>query len=97
SSLVDLAREPEHAVQRLTRRLPTRPDPHALLGSAFHEWVQRFYGAERLFDLGDLPGAADTDTAQRDAEQLATLQAPFVASPWAAPTPVDVEGPCAIA
>ena len=93
SSLVDLAREPEHAVQRLVRRLPTRPDPHALLGSAFHEWVQRFYGAERLFDLGDLPGAADTDTAQRDADELATLQAAFLASPWAARTPVDVEVP----
>ena len=93
SSLVDLAREPEHAVQRLMRRLPTRPDPHALLGNAFHEWVQRFYGAERLFDLDDLPGAADTDTAQRDAEELATLQAAFLASPWAARTPVDVEVP----
>jgi DNA helicase-2/ATP-dependent DNA helicase PcrA len=93
SSLVDLAREPEHAVQRLMRRLPTRPDPHALLGNAFHEWVQRFYGAERLFDLGDLPGAADTDIAQRDAEELATLQAAFLASPWAARTPVDVEVP----
>jgi DNA helicase II / ATP-dependent DNA helicase PcrA len=93
SSLVDLAREPEHAVQRLMRRLPTRPDPHALLGNTFHEWVQRFYGAERLFDLGDLPGAADTDTAQRDAEELATLQAAFLASPWAARTPVDVEVP----
>jgi DNA helicase II / ATP-dependent DNA helicase PcrA len=93
SSLVDLAREPEHALQRLIRRLPTRPDPHALLGSAFHEWVQRFYGAERLFDLGDLPGAADTDSAQRDAEELATLQATFLASPWAARTPVDVEVP----
>ncbi|HZC09619.1 MAG TPA: ATP-dependent DNA helicase, partial [Mycobacterium sp.] len=93
SSLVDLAREPEHAVQRLMRRLPTRPDPHALLGSAFHEWVQRFYGAERLFDLGDLPGAADTDTAQHDADELATLQTAFLASPWAARTPVDVEVP----
>jgi DNA helicase II / ATP-dependent DNA helicase PcrA len=93
SSLVDLAREPEHAVQRLMRRLPTRPDPHALLGNAFHEWVQRFYGAERLFDLGDLPGAADADTAQRDADELATLRAEFLASPWAARTPVDVEVP----
>jgi len=93
SSMVDLAREPEHAVQRLMRRLPTRPDPHALLGSAFHEWVQRFYGAERLFDLGDLPGAADTETAQHDADELATLQTAFLASPWAARTPVDVEVP----
>ncbi|MGB6208815.1 3'-5' exonuclease, partial [Mycobacterium sp.] len=93
SSLVDLAREPEHAAQRLMRRLPARPDPHALLGNVFHDWVQRFYGAERLFDLGDLPGAADTDTAQREADELATLQAAFLASPWAARTPVDVEVP----
>ena len=51
SSLVDLARDPEHAAQRLIHRLPARPEPHALLGNAFHDWVERFYGAERLFDL----------------------------------------------
>jgi DNA helicase II / ATP-dependent DNA helicase PcrA len=96
-----LAREPEPAAQRLSpasgwypqRRLPTRPDPHATLGNAFHDWVQRYYGAERLFDLGDLPGAADTDTAQRDADELAALQTAFLASPWAARTPVAVEVP----
>ncbi len=93
SGLVDLARDPVRAVQRLTRRLPARPDPHALLGNAFHDWVQRFYGAERLFDLGDLPGAADGDTAQVDAAELAALQAAFGSSPWAARTPVAVEVP----
>jgi DNA helicase II / ATP-dependent DNA helicase PcrA len=93
SSLVDLARDPERAAQRLTRRLPARPEPHALLGNAFHDWVERFYGAERLFDLADLPGAADTDIAQRDAEELATLQEAFLASPWAGRTPVAVEVP----
>jgi ATP-dependent DNA helicase UvrD/PcrA len=93
SGLVDLARDPDGALQRLTRRLPTRPDPHASLGNAFHDWVQRFYGAEQLFDLGDLPGAADTDTARGDAEELAELQAAFLASPWAARTPVAVEVP----
>ncbi|MDT5308034.1 MAG: ATP-dependent helicase UvrD/PcrA, partial [Mycobacterium sp.] len=93
SSLVDLARDPEHAAQRLMRRLPTRPEPHALLGNVFHDWVERFYGAERLFDLSDLPGAADTDIAQRDTEELAALQEAFLASPWAARTPVAVEVP----
>ncbi|MGA8332936.1 MAG: PD-(D/E)XK nuclease family protein, partial [Mycobacterium sp.] len=93
SSLVDLARDPEHAAQRLIRRLPTRPEPHALLGNVFHDWVERFYGTERLFDLADLPGAADTDIAQRDAEELAELQQAFLASPWAARTPVAVEVP----
>ncbi|MGB7164938.1 MAG: PD-(D/E)XK nuclease family protein, partial [Mycobacterium sp.] len=93
SSLVELARDPEHAAQRLIRRLPTRPEPHALLGNVFHDWVERFYGAERLFDLADLPGAADTDIAQPDAEELAALQEAFLASPWAARTPVAVEVP----
>ncbi|MDT5083085.1 MAG: ATP-dependent helicase UvrD/PcrA [Mycobacterium sp.] len=93
SSLVDLARDPEHAAQRLMRRLPTRPEPHALLGNVFHDWVERFYGAERLFDLADLPGAADTEIAQRDTEELAALQDAFLASPWAARTPVAVEVP----
>jgi DNA helicase-2/ATP-dependent DNA helicase PcrA len=93
SNLVELGRDPAGAAQRLTRRLPARPDPHALLGSAFHDWVQRLYGADRLFDLGDLPGAADTDAARADAEKLAALQAAFLTSPWAARTPVAIEVP----
>ena len=91
STLVELGRDPDAAAQRLRRRLPSRPDPHALLGTAFHDWVQRFYHAERLFDLDDLPGAVDHDTALTD--DLAELQAAFAVSPWAARTPIDVEVP----
>jgi DNA helicase-2/ATP-dependent DNA helicase PcrA len=94
SALVELDRDPG-AAARLTRRLPARPDPHALLGTAFHDWVQRFYGAERLFDLDDLPGAGDPQTA--DADELAALQDAFSASPWAARTPLDVEVPFELA
>ena len=91
SGLVELARDPAGAAQRLMHRLPTRPDPHALLGNAFHVWVQQFYGAEGLFDLGDLPGAADSDVG--DTQELAALQAAFAESRWAARTPVAVEVP----
>jgi DNA helicase-2/ATP-dependent DNA helicase PcrA len=91
SGLVDLARDPAGAAQRLMHRLPARPDPHALLGNAFHAWVQQFYGAEWLFDLGDLPGAADSDVG--DTRELAALQAAFAESRWAARTPVAVEVP----
>jgi DNA helicase II / ATP-dependent DNA helicase PcrA len=73
--------------------LPARPDPQALLGNAFHDWIQRFYGAEQLIDLADLPGAADTDSTDLDCEQLAALQAAFGESVWAARTPVAVEVP----
>lgn len=90
STLVEIGRDPEGASQRLARRLPVRPEPNALLGTAFHEWVQRFYGSDRLFDLDDLPGAVDdAGTDQR----LAALQAAFKASRWATRTPVDVEVP----
>jgi len=91
STLVELSRDPDAVAQRLRRRLPTRPDPHALLGTAFHDWVQRFFHAERLFDLDDLPGAVDRDAGAAD--ELAELQAAFAVSPWAARTPVDVEVP----
>lgn len=90
SALVELDRDPA-ALRRLTRRLPSRPDPHAMLGTAFHEWVQRFYGAERLFDLDDLPGAVDGVLAET--RELSGLQEAFTASPWAVRTPVDVEVP----
>jgi DNA helicase II / ATP-dependent DNA helicase PcrA len=91
STLVELGRDPDGVAQRLRRRLPTRPDPHALLGNAFHDWVQRFFHAERLFDLDDLPGAVDRDAG--DPDELAELQAAFAVSPWAARTPIDVEVP----
>ncbi len=91
SGLVELARDPAGAALRLLHRLPARPDPHASLGNAFHAWVQRFYGAELLFDLGDLPGAADAEVG--DTSELAALQAAFVESPWAARTPIAVEVP----
>jgi DNA helicase II / ATP-dependent DNA helicase PcrA len=90
STLVDIGRDPVGAAARLIRRLPVRPDRNALLGTAFHEWVQRFYRGERLFDLDDLPGAVDDASAD---ERLAELQAAFTASRWASRTPVDVEVP----
>jgi DNA helicase-2/ATP-dependent DNA helicase PcrA len=91
STMVELGWDADAALRRLQRRLPRQPDPHALLGNAFHEWVQRFYHADRLFDLDDLPGAVDHDSAARD--ELAELQAAFAVSPWAARTPIDVEVP----
>jgi DNA helicase-2/ATP-dependent DNA helicase PcrA len=93
STLVDLSRDRAGALQRIGRRLPTRPDPHALLGTAFHDWVQRYYSAGRLFDLDDLPGAVDGELGQAVAEDLAVLQESFAVSPWATRTPTDVEVP----
>lgn len=93
STLVELSRDRQAALQRLRRRLPHRPDPNALLGTAFHEWVQRFFHSERLFDLDDLPGAVDSDSGRAGAAELSELQDAFVMSPWAARTPIEVEVP----
>lgn len=93
SALVDVGRDPAGAARRLQRRVPMRPDPHALLGTAFHDWVQRFYRADRLFDLEDIPGAVDRELARGDEERLAELQAAFALSTWAGRSPVDVEVP----
>ena len=93
SALVDIGRDPDGAAARLQRRLPMRPDRHALLGTAFHDWVQRFFRAERLFDLEDLPGAVDVELGRTDAELLAELQEAFALSSWSARTPIDVEVP----
>ncbi|MBU9764095.1 ATP-dependent helicase [Mycobacterium sp. TNTM28] len=93
STLVELSRDRQAALQRLRRRLPQRPDPHALLGTAFHEWVQRYFHSERLFDLDDLPGAVDSDTGRAGAAELSELQDAFIMSPWAARTPIEVEVP----
>ena len=93
SALVDLGRDRAAALRRMHRRLPARPDADALLGTAFHEWVQRFYGSERLFDLDDLPGAVDGELRRAQTERLAELQDAFAVSPWASRTPVDVEVP----
>lgn len=91
SNLVEIGRDPRGGIQSIVRRLPRRPDPNASVGTAFHEWVQRFFGRELLFDLDELPGAVDADGPETD--RLAELQEAFTASRWASRTPVDVEVP----
>ncbi|UXA19373.1 ATP-dependent DNA helicase [Mycobacterium sp. SMC-4] len=91
STVVELGRDPQAAAQRLRRRLPRRPDSHALLGTAFHEWVQRYFQSDKLFDLDDLPGAVDAD--RHDRAELEELQTAFALSQWAARTPIEVEVP----
>jgi DNA helicase-2/ATP-dependent DNA helicase PcrA len=93
SQLVTLTRDPHGLARQLRRPLPARPDPYARRGTAFHAWLEQRFGADRLFDLDDLPGAADEDPAPDSA--LALLRERFLASPWARRTPVEVEVPFA--
>jgi len=91
SQLVELAADPAALASRLRRPVPLPPNPLARRGTAFHAWLEGRFGASRLLDLDELPGAAD-ETAIPDAE-LEPLQRAFLASQWADRQPHDVEVP----
>ncbi len=89
SQLVELADDPDALAVRLRRPVPLPPNPHTRRGTAFHAWLEQRFGAVRLLDLDELPGAADDDATGDDA--LAELQEAFLASEWADRVPVEVE------
>ncbi|MGW0175480.1 ATP-dependent helicase [Rhodococcus sp. NPDC003322] len=91
SQLVDLAAAPDELAARLRRPLPFPPNPLARRGTAFHAWIERRFGATRLLDMDELPGAADTDGAPDG--DLEALQEAFLRSRWAHRSPVEVEVP----
>ncbi|MCC8245226.1 ATP-dependent helicase [Saccharothrix sp. NEAU-S10] len=91
SQLVELAADPDLLARRLRRPLPFPPNPLARRGTAFHTWLEQRFGASRLFDLDELPGAAD-DGAAPDSD-LTRLQEAFLAGAWADRVPHDVEVP----
>ncbi|MFG1950172.1 ATP-dependent helicase [Micromonospora sp. NPDC048830] len=92
TQLVALRRDPEELARTLRRPMPTEPNPYARRGTAFHTWLEQRFGADRLLDVDELPGAADAEAGD---EELADLQARFLASEWADRVPVEVEVPFA--
>ncbi|MGI5523736.1 ATP-dependent helicase [Micromonospora sp. CA-259024] len=93
TQLVALRRDPAALARALRRPVPTEPNPYARRGTAFHAWLEQRFGADRLLDLDELPGAADADAAPDEA--LVELQERFLASEWADRSPVEVEVPFA--
>ncbi|MGW9310533.1 ATP-dependent helicase [Saccharomonospora azurea] len=106
SQLVDLAGQPEDLARRLRRPLPFPPNAHARRGTEFHGWLERRFSGDKLFDLDDLPGAADpdglfdglggahdADDHADDTAHLEALKEAFERSEWARRTPHDVEVP----
>ncbi|MFE9205690.1 ATP-dependent helicase [Micromonospora sp. NPDC007230] len=93
TQLVALRRDPEALARALRRPMPTEPNPYARRGTAFHAWLEQRFGADRLLDVDELPGAADDDAAPDEA--LTELQERFLASEWADRMPVEVEVPFA--
>ncbi|MGW5225098.1 ATP-dependent helicase [Nocardia niigatensis] len=88
TALVDLSADPAKLAARLRRPLPYPPSPYTRRGTAFHAWLQRWFGGARLLGFEELPGAADINDTDAD---LMRLQEAFLASPWADRNPVEVE------
>ncbi|MFU8871960.1 ATP-dependent helicase [Micromonospora sp. SL4-19] len=95
TQLVALRRDPQALARALRRPMPAEPNPYARRGTAFHTWLEQRFGADRLLDVDELPGAADDDAAPDEA--LTELQERFLASEWADRVPVEVEVPFATA
>ncbi|MGC0364850.1 DNA helicase-2/ATP-dependent DNA helicase PcrA [Rhodococcus sp. 27YEA15] len=91
TQLVDLKADPDELAARLRRPLPYPPNPLARRGTAFHAWIERRFGATRLLDLDELPGAADNSAGPET--DLVKLQDAFLRSPWANRSPMEVEVP----
>ena len=91
SALVRLAADPAGLARDLARPMPRPPAPAARRGTRFHGWVEGLFGAQPLLDRSDLEGAADDDLV--DDADLGSLQAAFLAGPYATTPPHRVEAP----
>lgn len=89
TALVDLAQDPAELAKRLRRPVPHAPTPQARRGTAFHGWLERYFGGEPLLDISELPGASDREAAE-DVE-FDRLREAFLGSKWAHRVPRTVE------
>ncbi|WP_461187216.1 UvrD-helicase domain-containing protein [Arthrobacter sp. Z4-13] len=90
STLVELREDPAAVLGRLRRPVPREPGMSARKGTAFHAWVEEYFGTAGMLDLGEPPGSDDHIDAAYD---LDAMVATFKASPWANRSPAFVEVP----
>ncbi|WP_125609716.1 ATP-dependent helicase [Specibacter cremeus] len=90
STLVALGEDPDKVTRALRRPVPRKPGMAARKGTAFHAWVEEYFGTSGQLDLDELPGA---DAYVDEAYGLAAMQETFQASAWAARTPATLEVP----
>ncbi|MBG6223762.1 DNA helicase-2/ATP-dependent DNA helicase PcrA [Arthrobacter sp. CAN_A2] len=91
STLVELREDAAAVMQQLRRPLPRRPGSAARKGTAFHAWVEEFYGAGGMLDLGEYPGGADAHVDETLG--LTDMAAIFEQSEWALREPAAIEAP----
>ncbi|MCU1532810.1 MAG: ATP-dependent helicase, partial [Arthrobacter sp.] len=90
STLVDLDEDPRAVVARLRRPVPREPGMSARKGTAFHAWVEEYFGAAGMLDLGE---AAGSDSHIDEAYGLDSMVETFRQSEWAHRAPAHVEVP----
>ncbi|HSN35891.1 MAG TPA: ATP-dependent DNA helicase, partial [Arthrobacter sp.] len=90
STLVDLEDDAGSVVARLRRPVPREPGMSARKGTAFHAWVEEYFGAAGMLDLGE---AAGSDDHIDEAYGLDTMVETFRRSEWANRAPAHVEVP----
>ena len=99
SALVSLARDPAELARQVRRPMPRPPARQARKGTAFHEWLERRYGQQRLIDDTDLFGPGEPGDGENAGENagestdLSQLRTRFEHSEWADRWPRAVEVP----
>lgn len=91
TALVEMRADPRKLAARLRRPLPFPPSPLARRGTAFHAWVQRWFGSDRLLGFDELPGASDGAATDDVDKELTAMQDAFLNSSWANRSPLEVE------
>lgn len=90
SRLVALSEDPEKVTRAMRRPVPTKPGMAARKGTAFHTWIEDFFGTTGQLDFDESPGA---DSYVDEAYGLASMQETFKKSQWATRVPAELEVP----
>ncbi|MFJ5954919.1 ATP-dependent helicase [Paenarthrobacter sp. NPDC092416] len=90
SLFVDLGADPAAVLRQLRRPVPREPGVSARKGTAFHAWVEEYFGTSGMLDLDEAPGS---DAHIDEAYGLDHMVAAFKESEWAHRAPAFVEVP----
>ena len=85
STLIALKENPVELASSIRRPMPRHTDNFASRGTEFHLWVERQFDQQTIFDDEAFEPLPKSDVA------LEELQSKWLASEWAARTPIEVE------
>jgi len=94
SQLVALHKDEAEFVRALVRPMPRKPAPEAVRGTAFHAWVEDYYGIRKQANLEEPPPGSDSPIY--DDTLLAKLKQAFTEGKFAQRRPFDLEFPFAL-